>query len=79
VLGARPVDSSAGHRKLIADVRCPDIKGLPDDIVHMLHHSFVGIVQMRRSIERADLAVESGSKAAIEGLALLERLKAEGF
>jgi hypothetical protein len=73
------MESSAGHRKQIADVRCPNIKGLPDDIVYMLHQSFVGILRMRRSIERADYAVESSRKAAIEGLGMLARLKAEGF
>jgi hypothetical protein len=77
--GVPVMESSAGHRKQIADVRCPDINGLSADIVHMLHHSFVGILQMRRSIESADLAVESGRKAATEGLDLLARLKAEGF
>jgi hypothetical protein len=60
-------------------VRCPDIGGLPDDIVHMLHHSFVDILEMRRSIQSADLAVNSGRKAVKEGLILLERLKAQGF
>jgi hypothetical protein len=73
------MESSAGHRKQIGDVRCPNIKGLPDDIVHMLHHSFVGILQMRRSIDRADFWIETGRKAAIEGLDLLARLKAQGF
>jgi hypothetical protein len=61
------------------EVRCPNISGLPDDIVHMLHHSFVGILQMRKSIESVDLAVNTGCKAVNEGLILLERLKAEGF
>jgi hypothetical protein len=77
------MESSAGHRKQIADVigdvRFPDTKGLPDDIVHMPHHRFVGILQMCRSIESADRVAESGRKAAIEALALLARLKAEGL
>jgi hypothetical protein len=73
------MESSSGHRKQIADVRCPDISGLPDDIVHVLHHSFVHILQMRRSIECADILVKSGRDAAIEGFDLLARLKAEGF
>jgi hypothetical protein len=73
------MQSSAGHRKQIADVRCPDINGLPVDIIQMLHHSFVGILQMRRSIESADLTVELGRAAAIEARALLARLSAEGF
>jgi hypothetical protein len=73
------VESSARRRKRIDDVRCPDIKGLPDDIVHVLHNSFVGILRMRRSIENADRVAESGRRAAIEAQALLARLKAEGF
>jgi hypothetical protein len=73
------METSVGHRKPIADVRCPDINRLPDDIVHMLHHSFVGILQMRRSIESAEFAMESGRAAVIEGLDLLARLKAEGL
>jgi hypothetical protein len=73
------MESKAGHRKQIADVRCPNINGLPDGIVHVLHHSFEGILQMRRSIESVDLAVERGRNAAIEGLDLLARLKAEGW
>jgi hypothetical protein len=63
----------------IADVRYPDINGLPADIVHALHHTFVGILLMRQSIESANLAVTSGRVAAIESRALLARLKAEDF
>jgi hypothetical protein len=60
-------------------VRCPNIDGLPNEIVHTLHHSFVGILQMIRSVERADLALKSACKAVNEAMILLERLKAEGF
>jgi hypothetical protein len=73
------VESSADRRRSVDDVRCPNIAGLPADTVHTLHHSFVDIVQMRRSIESADLAVNSGRKAVKEGLILLEHLKAHGF
>ena len=45
---------AARCRKRIEDLRIPAIKGLPDDIVHMLHHSFVGMTRMLRSIESAD-------------------------
>ena len=37
------------------------VKGLPDDIYHMLHRSYVRILKMRRSIERAD-----AQRAAVE-------------
>jgi hypothetical protein len=59
------MESSAGHRKRIEDVRCPDFKGLPDNIALVLHHSFVGIVLMRRSIENTSRVVERSRKAAI--------------
>jgi len=38
-LGDRP------RRKRVEDVRCPDVKGLPDDIYHILHHSFVDLLE----------------------------------
>jgi hypothetical protein len=52
------MERSSSLRKQIAEVRCPNISGVPDDIVHMLHHSLVGILQMRRSIESVDLAIK---------------------
>jgi diguanylate cyclase len=67
------------RRKRIEDVRFPDIKGLPVDIVHMLHHSCVGILRMRRSIESADIVVALARAATNDARALLARLKAEGF
>jgi hypothetical protein len=33
-----------GHRRRIEDVRIPVVKGLPDDIYHMLHHSYVSFL-----------------------------------
>src|SRR5262245_27991717 len=35
----------------IDGIRCPAIKGLPRETVHILHHSLVGLVCMQRSIE----------------------------
>jgi hypothetical protein len=60
-------------RKCIEEVRIPVVNGLPDDVYHLLHHSFVGIVRMRRSIESADVAVISSTKALAESRALLKR------
>jgi hypothetical protein len=31
-------------------VRIPAVKGVPDDIYHMLHKTYVGILKMHRSI-----------------------------
>ena len=62
-------------RKRIEDVRIPAVKGISDDLYHLIHHSVVGIVRMRRSIESADAAISS-SKIAIAGSkALLGRLE----
>jgi hypothetical protein len=61
------------QRKRIEDVRVPAVKGLPDDVYHLLHRSFVGIVRMRRSIEAGDVALRSSAKAIAESQALLKR------
>ena len=53
-------------RKRIEDVRCPAIKGLPDDAYHMLHHSFIEIVKMRKSIESSDTHVEQSLDAIFD-------------
>ena len=55
-LGAPP------PRKRVEDVRCPAVKGLPDDIYHMLHHSFVDILKMRRSIESLDVLIATSGR-----------------
>jgi hypothetical protein len=34
-------------RKRIEDVRIPAVKGMPDDIYHMLHRTYVGDAQER--------------------------------
>ena len=53
------------RRKRIEDVRCPIVKGLPDDIYQMLHHSFVDILKMRRSIEIVDVLTNESRMAAL--------------
>jgi len=53
---------TARRRKRIEDVRCPAVKGMPNDIYHILHHSFVGILKMRRSIESADVHIDGSTK-----------------
>ena len=67
------------RRKRIEDVRCPAVKGLPDDIYHVLHHSFVDIVKMRRSIESADGLIDTSRKAVIESRDVLKRMREAGF
>jgi hypothetical protein len=47
------------RRKRIEDVRYPADKGLPDDIYHVLHHCFVEILKMRRSIESANARLKA--------------------
>ena len=63
------------RRKRIEDVRCPVVKGLPDDVYHMLHHSFVHILRMRRSIESADAQVDRSREAILESRKMLVRLR----
>ena len=48
----------------IDHIRCPVIEGLPTETVHMLHKSLVKIVQMRRSIEGAQLQIDHSRHAA---------------
>ena len=49
------------RRKRIEDVRCPAVKGVPNDIYHILHHSFVEILKMREdkilSLNCSELAI----------------------
>ena len=53
-------------RKRIEDLRVPAVNGLPDDVYHMLHDSFVDIARMRRRmrrrIESADALIDSPQK-----------------
>jgi len=65
--------------KRIEDLRCPHIKGLPEDVVHTLHHSLVDIVRMRRSIERTNKVLEHSMLAAAESSELLKRLRYGGL
>jgi len=65
------------RRKRIEDVRCPAVKGLPDDIYHILHHSFVHILKMRRSIEIDDALIASSLKAIIQSMDVLKRAQDE--
>jgi hypothetical protein len=71
--------TAARFRKRIQDLRIPVVKGLPDDIYHMLHHSFVDIAMMRLSIESADAHVDRSREAILESEEMLKRLRREGF
>ena len=63
--------------KRIEEIRMPTVKGLSDDIYHMLHHSFVGIARMLRSIETAGVAIRSSEKAIAESKELLRQATLE--
>jgi len=63
----------------IEDLRIPAVKGLPDDIYHMLHHSFVEIADMRRSIERVEAQIWQSREAILESREMLERLRRGHF
>jgi len=66
-------------RKQIEDIRCPAIKGLPEDTVHLLHCSVVDIVKMRRSIDSTDQAIALSSKAIFDTCELLKSLGGKGI
>jgi len=66
-------------RKRIEDLRIPAVKGLPDEIYHLLHHSFVDIVRMRRTIHSIDALIDQSQKALLESRETLKRLEKEGF
>jgi hypothetical protein len=63
----------------IEDLRIPAVKGLPDDLYHMLRHSFVEIARMRRSIERVDAQICQSRAAILESREMLERLRRGHF
>jgi hypothetical protein len=66
----------AAHlRKRIEDLSILAGNAIPDDIYHMLHHSFVDIVRMRRSIEAANIRLEASTKAVEESREILARLR----
>jgi hypothetical protein len=64
---------------LIDHIRCPRIQGLPHETIHLLHKSLVHIVNMRRSIERANLQRDRSILAALEAEQLLARLRRDGY
>jgi hypothetical protein len=66
-LGDRP------RRKRIEDVRCPAVKGLPNDVYHVLHQSFVDILRMRRSIESTDVLIKASRKVIRQSRDMLKR------
>jgi len=66
-------------RKRIEEARCPAVKGLSDDIYHILHHSFVHILKMRRSIESADVLIEASMEAILQSREVLKRVQDDGF
>ena len=73
------MNSQADASCRIEDLRIPAVKGLPDDVYHMLHHSFVDIARLRRSIERADAQICQSREAILESREMLERLRREHF
>jgi hypothetical protein len=70
---------TAPRRKRIEDVRCPAVKGIPDNIYHILHHSFVEILKMRRSIEGADAHIATSREAVLNSCEVLKRVRDDGF
>jgi hypothetical protein len=67
------------NRKRIEDLRCPNIKGLPENVVQLLHRSLVEIAHLRRSIENTDQQVALSSKAVFQSCELLRRIHAQGI
>ena len=62
-------------RKQIKDLRFPNIKGLPEGDVRLLHASIVQIARMRRSIEEADQQLALSKRALEQSRELLKRLE----
>ena len=73
------MDPGEWPKAFVDRIRCPRIKGLPPETIHLLHKSLVHIVNMRRSIERANLQRDRSILAAIEAEQLLGRLRREGY
>jgi len=67
------------RRRTVADIHCPAINGLDDDIVHVLHHSMTTLVRLHRSLEVTDLQIKRSRDAALTSEELLKRLQHEGF
>jgi len=53
-------------------MRCPAVQGLPDEVYHILHHSFVEILKMCRSIEIAEARIDESMMAVIESCDVLK-------
>jgi hypothetical protein len=74
VFAMRSMNLTISVRKRAEDVRSPVVKGLPDDVYHMLHHSFVNILKMRRSIESVDARLNASMRAVIQSWEVLKRV-----
>jgi len=70
---------SVTPRNPVDRIRCPDIEGLSEDTVILLHNSLVHIVRMRRSIEAAERQLERAKAAAANSERLLAQLQRDGF
>jgi hypothetical protein len=69
---------TGNSKNCIDGIRCPAIKGLPTDIVTMLHKTMVHMVQMRRSIEATEVRLQSSQQAVWDSHFLLARLRRYG-
>ena len=56
-------------------MRCPAVQDLPDDVYHILHHSFVEILKMCRSIAIAEARIDESMMAVIESCDVLKRVR----
>ena len=66
-------------RNCVDRIRCPDIDGLPGEVVVLLHNSLVHIVRMRRGIEATGRQVQRSKEAAWGSIFLLAELRRRGF
>ena len=66
-------------RKPIESLRCPNINGLPEDVMHTLHHSIVDISSHAKKHRTRRTTSSSVPVAAFESCELLKRLRLEGF
>jgi len=70
---------SVTGRNSIDRIRCPDIAGLPEVTVILLHNSLVHIVRMRSSIEAAERQLELAKAAVKDSECLLAELRKDGI
>ena len=61
------------------DLRCPAINGLPEHMVHMLHHSLTELVRLRRGLETTNKQIEQARQTALSASELLRQLRLQGF